>query len=209
MVALSRPGSLRLIFHLLHRPDMVAAPLRHLSDASGIALGAAQLALTALAESGFVTGTRSSRTVVDLPDLARFWLSQYEPRLLPKLSGVTVSSERHDWWIHPEVLDPAVGQLSGEAAMKAMGLPIRPRTGIVYGGPPYPELRKMLRARNDPAGETTFRARFWTVAALGHTRTAPPLVIYADAVASRDDRQIEIAEEMWTTHEDFRRFRAR
>ena len=71
---------------------------------------------------------------------------------------------------------------------------LRAEETVLYRTPPWPDIVRRVRMPVSAQGRVVLRERFWAPEGLGGDLTVPPLLIRADAVASGDGRQMEIAE---------------
>jgi hypothetical protein len=59
---------------------------------------------------------------------------------------------------------------------------------------------KALRLIKDATGEVELREKFWRFEAPEYPDLVPPLLIYADLLATADDRNIETAQKLYDAH---------
>lgn len=201
------PAGLRVIFVLLTKPEHIDAPLRELSAAAEVSLGATQMALADLQSQGLVHHARSGhRLVTNTRRLGDEWLAHYAARLKPKLRELQLTGPVPEWWLGnlplPATLSVAVG---GEAAMAALGYQLRPSTTLLYGRSPWGAVRKFGRLREGGDPNVLLRQRFWSESLFPSDQVVPSLLVYADAMASSDPRQSEVATQMWEDDEELRR----
>ncbi|MFC5432037.1 type IV toxin-antitoxin system AbiEi family antitoxin [Paraburkholderia denitrificans] len=190
-------SALRMIFVLLSAPELVNRPYRNIAAAAGVALGAVGGVFEDLRERGMLTGT-DDRRLLDPASLREEWAINYPLRLLPKLSVQRFAADDPAWWQHAEL--PA-GQAwwSGEVAAAKLTGQLRPGTQTLYVEPAARAavtmaLVKRHRLRADPAGTLQIIDAFWH---LDETQTrhvtAPPLLVYADLLRTREPRNVEAA----------------
>lgn len=206
-----RPAGLRVVFALLVSPDLVEATVRQLAAASTVSVGAAQATLADLRAEGFLGETGGRRLLIDVDRLADLWISRYVTDLLPRLHEERFEGPAPDWWLAQDEATWAGwdAALSGESAMRKLGYPLRPETALVYAPPPWHGVIRGARLRRWADPTVTVRERFWSPTELGSGTLAPSLLVYADALASGDPREIETAEEMRSTDEGLRRLSGR
>jgi hypothetical protein len=194
-------AGLQVAFVLLIDPSLLRQPVRTIAQAARVSTGSAQAALTSMTEDGLIVRGRDGR-LKDPEALTRTWLSGYWSRLLPKLEEETVFGPEPAWWTEGSSDPPAMGgRVSGDAALASLTNRIVPTTTIVYGEPPWQDVRR--RARLSAAGTGSpivLRERFWDpdvlAGVVGDSATVPPLLVYADCRASGDPRVREVAEEL-------------
>lgn len=149
--------------------------------------------------------TGGKRALADLPKLADQWVTRFATDLRPRLEEATLQGPEPNWWLS-RLNDARWGaELSGETAMAALGYPIRPATVTLYGQPPWHSVRKTARLKVGHLRNVTLRQQFWNADHLGAQTLAPSLLVYADALASDDSRQMEIAREMRQGDAELRR----
>jgi hypothetical protein len=199
------PTGLQVVFALLVRPDLVASPLRQIAAAADVSLGATQGAVEDLKGEGFVFSTGGKRALADVPKLADQWVTRFETDLRPRLDEATLHGPEPRWWISHLSDARWDAALSGETAMAALGYPIRPETVTLYGQPPWHPVRKAARLKAGELPNVSLRERFWNTDYLGADALVPRLLVYADALASDDARQIEVAREMRQEDAELRR----
>jgi hypothetical protein len=185
---------------LLSSPGLAAAPFREIADRAGVSLGMAKSTLDTLAIAGFVEQVGSHRRLIRADELLNLWVAAY-PGGLAKANTLLVARGEIDNWSPPYGIDFAV---SGEQALK--GEIRNPATLVLYvhsyvhtdgGRRPPRELMMENRWGRDPHGNIVIRELFWRdLPSFSNVGTAPAVLVYADLIASREPRQIEVAHEM-------------
>lgn len=203
-----RPAGLRVVFVWLVQPSLVSAPVRTVADAAMVSVGAVSNTINDLVQERLmVREARRKRVLTDPQRLMQRWLGHYVTDLLPTLTERRLVGPDPSWWA--EQIHTWDGSdrpsLSGEAALSLMGFDIRPTTSTVYGTSPWHELIRRGRLTPGKEPNVSLRQRFWNPKYVESDGMSPPLLVYADALASGDSRQFEIAEQMWTSGEDLRR----
>lgn len=202
-----RPAGLRLLFALLVRPDLLDEPLRAMAAAAEISVGATHAAVKDLRNGGHLYERASGQLVLTRPGrLADLWITHYLSTFGDRVHEEQVEGPPPDWWLR-ESVDVGDAQFGGETALAMLGYPLRPGATVVYGRPPWGAVRKAGRLRTGGAPTVILRERFWSPTLLGSSRTTPSLLVYADAMASGDGRQAEVAQQMWESDEALRRLR--
>jgi hypothetical protein len=200
-----RPSGLRVVFALLVRPELTGAPLRTLAEAAQVSLGAAQGVVTDLTSQGFIFTSGGERLLNDVPRIAAMWVSRYPTDLRPKLQEIHLHGPEPRWWQEHAGWSDWDAALGGEAALATLGYPIRPSTATIYGQQPWHAVRRAARLAAGEPANVTLRQRFWDPAHLSTGPLVPSLLVYADALASDDGRQIETAREMRQEDAEIRR----
>lgn len=189
---------LKVLFALLCDPELAAAPHRTIAAAAGVALGAVPDVLRDLREAGHLLVIHKTRRLNATKRLLDEWALAYARRLRPRTRVATYETPNFatwkDWQIDPEQVrwggEPAanllVGYLRpGVLTLYAEKLPptliIEQR--LVKAGlldtPPYLEVRKPFWGRPLKIGP--------------RVDAVPPVLVYADLLATGDGRCIETA----------------
>lgn len=195
-----QPGGLQVLFALLCDPAALNQPYRELARRAGVAHGTVGWVMADLQRLGFVRdipGKRGTRRLYDGPRLLTQWAEAYARQLLPRLLLGRYYVETLDGW-ETWPLDTHGALWGGEpAAARATGY-LRPGALTLYA----PKLPGLLAAklRFTPAPEpgrtavVEVRKRFWDFPAdPALPDLVPPLLIYADLLATGDGRCIETA----------------
>ncbi|MFG1791722.1 type IV toxin-antitoxin system AbiEi family antitoxin [Nocardia sp. NPDC049149] len=187
---------MQVLFALLSWPDMVEMPVRRIAEAAGTSVGIAQSTLEIMKDSDYLVG-KSLRRRDELIDL---WSAAFRGALLPKLRLLAFHGSIESW-------RPLPGDLvSGESAV---GMIRQPQTLTIYTE--HFDLTVAVRNRwqksNNPNIEV--RQRFWKAPdgaipldkqGAFVTSAAPPLLVYADLLTSKEARQAEVARTLRRDH---------
>ncbi|MBW6493187.1 MAG: hypothetical protein K0B16_01285 [Burkholderiaceae bacterium] len=187
------PAGLRIVFALLHNPELAGASYREIARTTGVALGTVGNAMADLEARGHLAPEQPGPRRLLAPErLQQEWVTHYPIRLRPKLQARRFTAPRPDWW---RDLDIGLHQAywGGEvAAEKLTGyLKAEKLTLYVKDRPDPLILANRLRPERD--GEIEILEAFW-IPDEANGDIAPPLVVYADLMASTDPRNIEAAE---------------
>lgn len=192
-------AALRVVFALLCRPQLLNASHREINQAAGVALGAVGGVLSDLGQRGYILGAKagSGRRWLERRRLIDEWAVQYPVVLRPKLNPRRFQGLGMDW----RQLDVArYGmQWGGEAAADRLTGHLKPGRLTLYARPE--DLRQNLtrlvaenRLRADPRGDIEVLEAFWNFPPdPGQPDTVPPLLVYADLLATLDPRNLEVA----------------
>lgn len=193
---LFRATGLRVIFALLCVPELAGAPYREIAAKAGVALGSVNIILKELEQLGFMhTGKAQGRVLVQRERLLNAWVEAYAHELRPRLKPRRFRVERLDWW-KEEDLDRLDLWLGGEPAAALLTKYLRPGVVTLYGGAGFKELAARIRPVKDDHGNLELLEPFWhfdVTQPLPGYRLTPPLLIYADLLASADARNLETA----------------
>ncbi len=192
----------QVAFILLQWPTTWNDTQRAIARAAGVSLGQVNDAMTLFRDAGF--GPGGHRGDAELLDL---WIAAYPLGLGRKLVlGAYRGALADVGHLREEASELADAEVSGEFAAHAL---VRPASLTLY----LPELDPMFpvrqRWRSDGEPNITLKRRFWTpphgaaedrsemVAGLP---TAPPVLVYADLLASDDPRVRGAADEWRRSH---------
>ncbi len=192
---LFKPGGLKLIFALLNNPGIEKATYRDLAKAANVALGTVDFAMTELKELGFLIDMgKKGRQLLNTRQLLRRWVEAYPENLRPKLVQERFRTHTRNWW---KQIQPAKFRVlwGGEiAAAELMGY-LKPERYTVYTNQLPGKLIYRYKFQKDPNGNVEILMPFWTFKwKLAEKGLVPPLLIYADLVATGDARATEAAE---------------
>lgn len=195
------PTALRMVFALLCRPLLLTAPYREIVDAAGVALGAVKLVFNDLETRGFTTGLKDKggRRLREPERVLEEWVTNYPIKLRPKLKPRRFRAENPDWWQHANLARYGA-QWGGEVAADRLTHYLKPATQTLYIKPAkgQPDLLTKLvidqRLRADPKGDIEVLNAFWNLPdEAADPEIVPPLLVYADLIATMDPRNLETA----------------
>ena len=187
-------AGLKVIFALLHNPQLVEAPYRDIAVAAKVALGTVGCVLNDLREAGYLVdmGVRGRR-LVGKKKLVDRWTIAYPERLRPKLWIGRYQTAQPQWWgnANSHHLQAYWG---GEVAAAKMARYLKPQFVTIYTKKKPAELILRNRLKKDPNGNVEILKIFWdTEFNQPHPDLVPPLLVYADLLATGDARNIETA----------------
>ncbi|MGD2271645.1 MAG: type IV toxin-antitoxin system AbiEi family antitoxin [Desulfobacterales bacterium] len=192
---LFKAGGLKLIFALLNNPGMEKATYRDMAKAANVALGTVDFVITELNELGYLIDMeKKGRQLLKTKQLLRRWIEAYPENLKPKLVKEKFRTNARYWW---KDIQPADFGLfwGGEIAAAELTGYLKPERYTVYTDQLPGKLIYKFKFQKDPNGNidvlTPFWAFKWNLAEKG---LVPPLLIYADLIATGDARAIEAAE---------------
>jgi hypothetical protein len=188
------PSGLRAVFALLRGPDLVNGTYREIAAASGLALGTIAGIMMELKDRLFLTEDRKgTRRLIRKKDLFDGWVSAYADRLRPRVLMGRYQGD-HGWW-YDKVLQPAWAQWGGEVAASRITNYLYPQLITVYLAASH--LNEFLldnKLRMERNGNVEILERFWTEDTLASaSETVHPILIYADLLASGNERNVETA----------------
>ena len=205
-----QPTGLQVLFALLCDPARINLPYRELATLAGVAHGTVGWVVPDLQQQGFVAalkGKRVTRRLYHLERLLAQWVDAYarhlRPRLLIGRYYVPTLAGWRDWQLAQH------GALwGGEPAGALLTKYLRPGELTIYADK-LPGLlaaqQKFLKAPEP--GHTAVvevRRKFWNFPAdagrTDVTDVTPPVLVYADLLATGDGRCIETAKMVYDEH---------
>ncbi len=193
-----QPTGLKLVFALLCRPGLVNAGFREIATFAGVAHGTVGGVLGDLKETGYLVETGNKRTRVrrlrNPRKLLIQWAEAYGRTLYPQLLMGRYQTTEPNWW---KKLDAAKYKvlLGAEPAAAIATRYLRPGVVTLYAEGLPARLMADYRLRKSEEGNIELRRRFWPFNhEWEHPNLAPPVLIYADLLATADARCIETAQ---------------
>lgn len=195
-----QPTGLQVLFTLLCKPQAVNLPYRELADMAGVAHGTVGWVMPDLQQMGFVkdlNGKRGTRRLFERDRLLDEWATTYARVLRPRtLLGRYYVGALEGWQDWPLVEHDA--QWGGEPAAAILTNYLRPGELTLYADKVPVLLAARQKFMKEPApGRTAVvevRKRFWKFPAdPEYNHLVPPVLVYADLLATGDARCIETA----------------
>jgi hypothetical protein len=191
---------LRIIFALLCRPELVNAPYREIAEAAGVALGSVGWALHDLEARGFAVGGKTKRTrrLIEPRRLMDEWVTNYAIKLRPKLNPQRFRAPEGEWWREAKLTNLSA-YWGAEVAADRLTDYLKPAAYTIYIDPAMRRnavttLVTTNHFRAEPNGNVEILDTFWRLPkGTKHPDVVPPLLAYADLVATLDPRNIEAA----------------
>lgn len=196
--------ALRVVFALLFEPALLDAPYRDIVKAANVALGAIGWVFLDLEKRGHIAGRQKkhNRRFLEPMRLFEEWVTNYPIKLRPKLNPRRFRAENPDWWKRAD-LTGLRAYWGGEIAAHRLTHYLKPVTCTLYMEPdqnhaePTRGLARFVganRLRADPKGDIEILNAFWHLPpATDRTDVVPPLLAYADLIATLDPRNLEVA----------------
>jgi len=195
-----QPSGLRTVFALLCNPGLELEGYREIAAAANVSHGTIGLVMNDLQKEGYLIDMGAKgRRLTKKVDLVKRWTERYPQQLRPKLLLARYSSRKSDWW-----KDAHLGRFGalwgGEIAAAKLTQYLRPEIKTIYAATAIPEVQARFALTKDPNGDTEILKRFWAFEnESANNEIVPPLLVYADLIASGDDRNIETAEIIYDT----------
>jgi len=192
---LFKPAGLKVVFALLNNPKMVDWPYRQIAATTDVALGTVDWIFRDLKEMGFLLEMgRRKRKIQNPLTLLKRWVEAYPEQLRPKLDLERFKADDPDWWKNVDITDYNACW-GGEVAAAKITKQLKPEKVIIYAHEPPGKLIIEKKLRKATAGDIEILKPFWKFEhELIDLGIVPPLLVYADLIATGDDRNIETAE---------------
>lgn len=195
-----QPTGLQVIFTLLCNPQAINLPYRELAKMAGVAHGTVGWVIPDLQQLGFVRdlqGKRGTRRLFERERLLNQWTDAYARVLRPRtLIGRYYVPGFEGWKNWPLAEHGALW--GGEPAAALLTEYLRPGELTLYAEkmPGLLAARQKFMKEAGPrhAAVVEVRKRFWNFPGDPvHINTVPPLLVYADLLATGDTRCLETA----------------
>jgi hypothetical protein len=190
-----------VLFALLCQKGLEARTHEQIKEMTGVGLGTINRLIHALELAGYILKVKGrNRRLVRKADLLERWVVAYPQRLRPKLMIGRFAGPREPWWMD---LDPVPyhAQWGGEIAAKYLTQYLKPQYITLYAEKQPDELIVMKKLRKDPHGDVEILKRFWNFPQGNEmVNIVPPLLVYADLIATGDERNAETARMIHEQH---------
>lgn len=198
--------ALRVVFALLCKPELVNAPYRDIVAGANVALGAVGWVFFDLQQRGYITGGRRKRNrrLLERARLLDEWATNFPIKLRPKLNPRRFHAPDPGWW--QEARLEAGARWGGEVAAARLTNYLKPAAYTIYLDPRHGDealaaLVKRHRLRADPNGNVEVLDAFWNFEFKETPPDlVPPLLVYADLMATLDPRNLEVAKRIRAEH---------
>jgi hypothetical protein len=192
--------NLRVFFALLCKPELLNAPYRDINQTAGVALGAVGWVFFDLNARGYTTGGKGKgdRVLLERQRLVQEWVTNYPIKLCPKLNLRRFRAPTTDWWKEVDITKYGAQWGAEVAAEKLTGY-LRPHALTIYlhkeqGQKNLTRMVAEHKLRADLQGDIEILDAFWDFADEQELpETVPPLLVYADLIATLDPRNLETA----------------
>ena len=189
-----KPAGLKVIFAMLNNPDLVNWTYRQIAAATGTALGTVEWTIRDLKETGFLLDMgRRNRQLINMATLMKRWVEAYPEQLRPKLLIEKFAADDPGWWKAVKIADYG-GCWGGEVAAAKLTRRLKPALVTIYADQLSGRLIIEKKLRKAPNGEIEILKPFWHFEhELTNRDIVPPLLVYADLMATGDQRNVETA----------------
>ncbi|MDP1676129.1 MAG: type IV toxin-antitoxin system AbiEi family antitoxin [Bacteroidota bacterium] len=194
-------AGVRILFVMLCQPELQDAPYRDIARAAGVALGTVAGLMKNLQQQGFVMDIEGKRkTLLRKKELFEKWVHAYAVKLRPKQLIGRYTTQREQLWQHYDIREENA-MWGGEVAANKMTNYLKPEIVTIYARKPIDNLMVNLRLRRDEKGIVEIREQFWEFPITTIKKElVPELLIYADLLATGDNRNIVTAKIIYNEH---------
>ncbi|MDY6951685.1 MAG: type IV toxin-antitoxin system AbiEi family antitoxin [Thermodesulfobacteriota bacterium] len=201
LARLFQPTGLQLAFALLCNPGLENAPLRDIAKVAKVALGTVGWVMGDLRQMGYLIDMgKRGRRLTRKKDLLTRWVTAYPDKLRPKLLIGRYRAAHYEWWKDAR-LEEFNAHWGGEVAAALLTGHLKPQTVTIYTNEPMGKFLLTYRLKKDPKGDIELLKAFWNPedhptygAWWRHGDLVHPLLIYAELLATGDQRNMETAE---------------
>ena len=196
-----KPTGLRVVYVFLCTPGLENKPYRNIADAADVALGTVGWLMRELRELGYLLdmGKRGNK-IVRKELLFQRWVAEYPEKLRPKQF---LGRFRGDpgWWQKAE-LGHVHALWGGEVAAAKLTKYLKPQAVTLYTTRPHlNQLLLQYRLKKDINGDVEIIERFWKPTEQEQNQDmVHPILIYADLVATNNQRNMETAKVIYEQH---------
>jgi hypothetical protein len=188
------PTGLKFIWSVLQTPAVLNEPYRAQATIAGVALGLVGDLLQELQGAGYILRNREGNYFLQQQQaLQNRWIELYALVLRPKL--VLGKYRLAGKQVHQAHL-PNNMLWGGEAAAARMFSYLEPETYPIYTWQDKRDTMKQLRLVPDPTGPFELLEGFWQRQEKNQQQLIPPMMVYAELLATGDSRNLEAAERL-------------
>lgn len=182
---------MKVVFALLCRPELVEATQRILAEAAQVALGTVGPVIADLENRSYLV-QRDKKVLANTKKLMEEWVARFPDALRPKLLKNRYQADadrlitlnlraQHAFW-------------GAEVAAQRLTEYLKPEHFTIYLQGDGKPLLNQARMRLDPKGNTELLQAFWNFPEdPAYPDLVPPLLAYADLMATQDGRNLETA----------------
>ena len=189
-----RPTGLKVVFALLCQPELVQAPYRDIVKVTNVAQGTVGWVMADLKQQTFLIDRgKHGRKLVNRAKLLDTWVEAYARELRPKLYVGKFQAQKTEWWknIDWTQINACLG---AEPAAAVLTDYLKPATITVYGPEEVNQFLVTHHLQKRPEGNVELFKKFWEFDyPWNYKGIAPPLLVYADLIATGNDRNLETA----------------
>ncbi len=189
-----KPTGLQVLYVFLCNPGLENRPYREIAATANVALGTVGWIMRELKELGYLIDMgKKGFKLTRREELLKRWVTEYPEKLRPKLllgRFKTIQDQLKKFNLNPDN-----AQWGGEIAAAKFTKYLKPQILTIYTDPRH--LNQFLaknRLRKDAEGDVEILQRFWRpFKEARHEGTVHPVLVYADLLATGNQRNIETA----------------
>lgn len=188
-----QPSGLQLLFVLLSVPNSENKTYRELSVMSKISLGSVSEIMNALQSEYYLVKDSEKRTLFRKDELLKRWVQGFAETLSNKLLEMKFETEDYNFWEKINLTSTGACW-SGEVAADMMTGHLNPTDILIYRNSSafLSSLVRENKLRRVDKGNVKIRRKFWNFNEADII--APPLLVYADLLATAESRNVEAAQ---------------
>jgi hypothetical protein len=191
---------MKVIFALLCKPELAEATYRNLAHVAQVGFGTVGPVIKDLENRGYLV-QREKRILVNTKKLMEEWMTRYPDILRPKLFKNCYQADR-DRLLALDLREQHACWGAEVAAQRLTGY-LKPERFTIYLCGDGKPLLTQARMRLDPNGNTELLQAFWNFPEdPAHPDVVPPLLAYADLMATQDGRNLETARLLYEQYLD-------
>lgn len=184
-------AGMKILFVMLCQPQLAEGTYRDIAVAADVALGAVGPVVRDLETRGFLV-ERDKKVLTNTRKLGEEWVTRFPDILRPKLFRCRYQADpdrllaldlraHHGYW-------------GGEVAAQRLTGYLRPERFTLYLERDDKAILTQARMRLDPNGNVEVLQAFWNLPPdEKYPDVVPPLLVYADLMATEDGRNLETA----------------
>lgn len=187
------PAGLQIAFALACRPALIQTTHREIAARAGVALGTVGPVMKDLEERGYLRFQRKpERKLLDPAQMVEEWVTHYPITLRPRLHPRRFRADPERLQVTDLLHQNAYW--GGEPAAQKLTRYLKPGAFTIYAREPIGRLIAAGRMRAEPRGNVEILDVFWNFDTdIDFPDVVPPLLAYADLLATRDGRDAEAA----------------
>ena len=197
--ALNAAG-LQVMFALLCNPGLIRTNYRQIAARAGVALGTVGPVMKDLATRRLILLLAGgNRKILDPERMLEEWVAHYPTTLRPKLNPrrFTADPDR----LHKANFKTQNAWWGGEPAAEKLTGYLKPAQFTIYTREPIAKLLAAHRMRADVNGNVEILEKFWNFTGDNELPdVVPPILAYADLLATHDGRNLEAARMIYEEH---------
>jgi len=187
------PAGLQIAFALACRPELLQTTYREIAARVGVALGTVGPVLKDLEGRGYLRFRKGlDRKLLDPPRMIEEWVTHYPVTLRPKLNPRRFQADAER--LHQTDLAQLYAYWGGEPAAEKLTRYLKPAQFTIYAREPIARLVAAAQMRTDVVGNVEVLDAFWHFEDdKDFPDVVPPILAYADLLATHDGRNAEAA----------------